>query len=143
MATETDTATGELARIMEGHTAFLQALDAVLKADTLTEAPPEAWHQLDDDADNYDTGATGWDVFTRWIDQDTLDVSVLLDRRGADVGHTVRVLVACGGPRVEYRRDHDDGEMVEILATWSPDMGTRRVWAPRVAEALDQLAGAF
>lgn len=143
MATTTGTAADELARILKGHADYLHALDRVLQADTLADVPRATWERLDDDPDNYDAGDTGWNVFTRWLDQDTLSVSVLIDRNGPEYGHTVRVLVECGGPRVEYRRDHDDGEMVEVLATWSPETGTRRVWAARVAEALDQVAGPF
>lgn len=142
MATKTDTAAARIADILKGHADYIHALDAVLDAPTLDAVPRATWETLDDDREEYGPRATGRDVFRRWMDY-VLDVTVLTDPRPGRDAHTVRVLVECGGPRVEYRRDHDDGETVEILATWSPETGTRRVWAPRVAAALDQLAGAY
>lgn len=69
-----------------------------------------------------------------------LDVAVRVDVRGIEYGHTVEILRTFGGPGCWIVRNHDDGEQVEVRACWGGETASVYVWAPALAESLDQYA---
>lgn len=77
------------------------------------------------------------DTFANYLNGLCLEVVYFHGSNGATI---VEVLRTYGGPRCDIVRDSRDGEHVEVRAYWGGESAAVRVWAGRVADALDSLA---
>jgi hypothetical protein len=83
------------------------------------------------------------DALADYLNNVCLDVT-WLSASSSNGGHNktrVEILRTCGGPRCEIIRDSTDGQQIEINTyDAGQPVDTIRVWAPILAEQLDDLA---
>lgn len=79
---------------------------------------------------------------TDWLADDVLELIVYAEcgKRSTDARTHVELVTALGGPTCRVYRWSNGGSMIEVEVGWGRDVARRSVYAPNLADYLDELA---